>query len=593
LSIFPGASLAAIWHMGFAAMKELAKNADRSSEPESVDADRRKPGTIERWRGDFFGGTVAALIAVPYGMALAMAMGLRPEAGLYTSIIGGVISGMISNAPLATPGLSATVVPVLAVLVKTHGVGAAMAAGALSGLIMTLIGALRVGRYFSYLPQSVVAAFTSGLGVIIVSTQIKAVFGVEPAPAGFDMGVVDDFWAVFKACGRSDYHTLSVAVLVIGLMFILPRWKKDVPAPLVAVIVAAVIVHAFGRALGLRLPSVGALPDGFPQPSLAAMDFSAFSALLRPAFTLAGLITVNQTLTVAVTARLSEARRREPLDRGLIAQGMANMVCPFFGAPPGVAMLARAVASVRAGAVTRWSTLAHSLALLLFLFPLREFVSRIPLAALGAVTVAVGLQLIDWKRFRDLRNMSRPEAALFLITFCLIVSCDLIVGVGAGALVALLLFVRRAAAGTVQGAIATWRPREAQTQEATRSLSLPVPYRTPAARLEPIVPDPANKEPSAIDPFFNRQRNEGREDSRAPKMEDKGSYRISKSDPRSSILDPQSSSLSSILRSLYQFLLSRFSGLERLRSQWRRSTSNSLQAPEENNHDQSTTLRST
>jgi MFS superfamily sulfate permease-like transporter len=241
----------------------------------------------------------------------------------------------------------------------------------------------------------------------------------------------------------------------------------------------------------------------------------------------------------------------------LIAQGMANMVCPFFGAPPGVAMLARAVASVRAGAVTRWSTLAHSLALLLFLFPLRDFVSRIPLAALGAVTVAVGLQLIDWNRFRDLRNMSRPEAALFLLTFCLIVSGDLIVGVGAGALVALLLFVKR------------------------------------AARLEPIVPDPANKEPSAIDPFFNRRRNEGREDSRASKMEDKGSYRISMSDPRSSILDPQSSSLSSFLRSLYQSPLSRFSGLERLRSQWRRSTSNSLQTPEENNHDQSTTLRST
>jgi len=517
-------------------MREVTKSANRSPESETVAADWRKPGTLQRWRGDFFGGTVAALIAVPYGMALAMAMGLRPEAGLYTSIIGGAISGMISNAPLATPGLSATVVPVLAVLVRTHGVGAAMAAGALSGLIITLIGALRIGRFVSYLPQPVIAAFTSGLGVIIVSTQIKSVFGVEPAPVGFDLGVVDDFWAVIKACGQSDYHTLSVAVLVIGLMFILPRWKKGVPAPLVAVIVASLAVHALGGGLGgalggalgqalgrapggapgWRLPSVGALPDGFPQPSLASMDFSAFSALLRPAFTLAGLITVNQTLTVAVTDRLSDARRRAPFDRGLIAQGVANMVCPFFGAPPGVAMLARAVASVRAGAVTRWSTLAHSFALLLFLFPLRDFVSGIPLAALGAVTVAVGLQLIDWKRFRELPGMNRSEAALFLLTFCLIVSCDLIVGVGAGALIALLLFVKRALQAT---------------------------------RLEPIVPDPAEKEPSAINP--------------------------------------------SSFGGLYQSSPFRFGERERLRSQWRRSTSNSFQAPEENNHDQSTTLRQT
>jgi sulfate permease, SulP family len=554
-------------------MSEIAKSAKPTPEPESVAADWRKPWTLQQWRGDFFGGTVAALIAVPYGMALAMAMGLRPEAGLYTSIIGGAISGMISDAPLATPGLSATVVPVLAVLVRTHGVGAAMAAGALSGLIMTLIGALRVGRFFSYLPHPVIAAFTSGLGVIIVSTQIKAVFGVEPAPVGFDLGVVDDFWAVIKACGRSDYHTLSVAVLVIGLMFILPRWKKGVPAPLVAVIVASLVVHALGGALGWRLPSVGALPDGFPQPSLAAMDFSAFSALLRPAFTLAGLITVNQTLTVAVTDRLSEARRRAPFDRGLIAQGVANMVCPFFGAPPGVAMLARAVASVRAGAVTRWSTLAHSLALLLFLFPLRDFVSRIPLAALGAVAVAVGLQLIDWKRFRELPSINRPEAAIFLLTFCLIVSCDLIVGVGAGALIALLLFLKRASVDTVQGAVATWRPCEAHTQEATRSLPPPVPYGAPAARLEPIVPDPANKEPSAIDLFFKPRTNEEREDSRGSKVEDrrskigdKGSHRISMFDPRSSILDPQSASLSSFLRGLYQSPLSRFCRRERPRS---------------------------
>jgi SulP family sulfate permease len=566
-------------------MKGAPKSANRSPKAESVAADRRKPGTLQRWRGDFFGGTVAALIAVPYGMALAMAMGLRPEAGLYTSIIGGAISGMISNAPLATPGLSATVVPVLAVLVKTHGVGAAMAAGALSGFIMTLIGALRVGRFFRHLPQPVVAAFTSGLGVIIVSTQIKAVFGVEPARAGFDLGVVGDFWAVIKACRQSDYHTLSVAVLVIALMFILPRWKKDVPASLVAVIVASLAVNTFGRALGWRLPSVGALPDGFPQPSLASLDFSEFSALLRPAFTLAGLITVNQALTVAVTDRLSEERRRAPIDRGLIAQGVANMVCPFFGAPPGVAMLARAVASVRAGAVTRWSTLAHSLALLLFLFPLRDFVSRIPLAALGAVTVAVGLQLIDWKRFRDLRRTSRTEAALFLLTFCLIVSGDLIVGVGAGALIALLLFVKRAAVGTVQGAVATWRPREAHTQEATRSLPLPVPYRASATRLEPIVPDPANKEPSAIDPLFEPRKNGEREGSRGSNIEGRASI--------DAILDPRSSSLTSFLRGLYEYPLSRFGRRGRLRSQWRRSTPNSLQAPEENNHDQASILRST
>ena len=153
-------------------------------------------------RGDFFGGTVAALIAVPYGMALALAIGLRPEAGLYTSMIGGAVYGLLSRSPAVVSGLSATVVPILAALVKSHGVGAALAAGFLCGLFMTLIGALRLGRFVAYLPQSIVSAFTSGLGVIIVTSQLKPLLGVQPRPAGFDLGVVDDLWAVAGALGR-------------------------------------------------------------------------------------------------------------------------------------------------------------------------------------------------------------------------------------------------------------------------------------------------------------------------------------------------------------------------------------------------------
>lgn len=257
-----------------------------------------------RWRGDFFGGTVAALIAVPYGMALAIAIGLRPEAGLYTSIIGGALSGMISVAPVVVSGLSATVVPVLAVLVKTHGVGAALAAGALSGLIMLVIGVLRLGRFFHYLPQSVIGAFTSGLGVIIVASQLKNIFAVQTAPAGFDLGVVDDIWVVARVAGQCDPHTVLISAIVIGIIFLLPLWKPSVPAPLVAVVVATLAAYLFGW----PVPRVGQLPDSFPMPSLAAVDFKSFSALLYPAFTLAGLITINQLLTVVVSDRLREAR---------------------------------------------------------------------------------------------------------------------------------------------------------------------------------------------------------------------------------------------------------------------------------------------
>jgi sulfate permease, SulP family len=396
------------------------------------------------WRGDFFGGTIAALIAVPYGMALAIAIGLPPEAGLYTSIIGGFIAGMLSDAPIVVSGLSATVVPVLAQLVRTHGLGAALAAGVLSGLLMILIGALRLGRFFRYLPQSVVAGFTSGLGLIIVASQLKAVFGVKPAAMGFDLGIVDDVWAVARVAAQSDWHTVSIAALVIAIMFGLPLWKPSVPASLVAVVAASL----FAKYSGWPLPLVGALPDSFPLPHLGNLDFSAFSALLQPALALAGLITINQLLTVVVTDRLQEVRGEVRFNRELIAQGLANMTCPLFGAPPGVAMLARTVASHRAGAITRWSVMAHSGVLLLFLLPLRNLISQIPVVVLAAVTVAVGLQLVEVKRLREILNQNRMDALLFLLTFGLVIFADLIVGVGVGAMLAMLFFVEHAAQTT-------------------------------------------------------------------------------------------------------------------------------------------------
>lgn len=399
------------------------------------------------WRGDFFGGTIAALIAVPYGMALAIAIGLPPEAGLYTSIIGGLISGLLSDAPVVVSGLSATVVPILASLVKTHGIGAALAAGALSGVLMVLIGVLRLGRFFRYLPQSVVAGFTSGLGLIIVCSQLKTVFGVKPPPAGFDLGIVDDVWVLLRLVAQSDPHALGIAALVIALMFALPVWKPKFPASLLAVVAASLAA----KLSGWSLPLVGSLPDSFPHPSLNALDFSAFSALLHPAFALAGLITINQLLTVVVTDRLQEARGEVRFNRELLAQGVANIACPFFGAPPGVAMLARTVASARAGAVSRWSVIAHSAVLLVFLLPLHTLISQIPLVVLAAVTVAVGLQLVGWQRFRSLRQSwktERLDTVLFLLTFGLVIFSDLVVGVGVGSILAMLFFVERAAQST-------------------------------------------------------------------------------------------------------------------------------------------------
>lgn len=409
-----------------------------------------------RHRGDLFGGTVAALIALPYAMALSIALGFKPEAGIYTSIICGAVYGLLANSPVLISGLSATVVPVLGAVVQQHGVGAALATGFLCGLIMALLGVLRLGRFVSYLPHPVVNGFTSGLGVVIIASQLKSLLGVVPRAASFNLGVLDDFCVVAIALPQVRPATLLVVVIVGATMVLLPRWHEQAPASLIGVGLATGVAWA-GQ---LSLPRVGALPAGVPQPNLSALDFTALPDLMTPALTLAGLCTVNQLLTAVVADRVADLRSSKQFNRELVAQGVANMVCPAFGAPPGVAMLARTVASARAGAMSRWSVFAHSLVLILFLIPLRALISEVPISALATTTVLVGWQLVNWRRFAALRRMKRADAWLFIVTFTLVVFGDLMIGVGAGLLLAMLLFIERSAASTHLVREPTHRPNE-------------------------------------------------------------------------------------------------------------------------------------
>lgn len=422
---------------------------------------RKREDFGEKIRGDLFGGTVAALIAVPYGMALSVAMGMRPEVGLYTSIIGGLVAGFLSSSPVLISGLSATAVPILGAVTKAYGVGAALITGLLCGLIMLLIGILKVGRFANYLPPAIISAFTSGLGITIFATQLKSFLGVQSYPLSFNFGVVDDLISAAIMLPTAQPQSLLIGGIVIAAIVLLPKWNENIPASIIGVLLATFVANFFG----FDIQRVGALPSGFPLPQLMQFDVAILPELIHPALTLAGLFTINQALTALAVNRSINVYSPEKCDRELIAQGTANLLTPFFGAPPGVAMLARTMASKRAGAMSRLSVIAHSFILLLFLLPLRGLIAQIPLSALAAVTVMVGLQLTDWKRFTALRRMARIDVALFLITFSIVVGADLVTGVGIGFLIAMMLFVERAAESTRLEAVATSLPYFTDTSE--------------------------------------------------------------------------------------------------------------------------------
>ena len=451
---------------------------------------KNDPHLWSRLRGDLFGGTVAALIAVPYGMALAVAMGLRPEAGLYTSIFGGLIAGMLSSSPVLISGLSATAAPIIGAITHQYGVGAALLTGFLCGLIMTLIGALRLGRFANYLPQSIVGAFTSGLGITIFAAQLSVFLGIKPEKVGFNLGVLDDLVAAFITLPTCQPQTLLTGGIVVAVMILLPKWNENIPASIIGVLLSAFVAKVFG----FDIARVGALPNGFPMPQLVYFDLNILPSLLHPALTLAGLFTINQALTALALNRSNNIYNREKCDRELVAQGVANLLTPFFGAPPGVAMLARTVASTRAGAMSRLSVIAHSCILILFILPLRGVIAQIPLSALAAVTVMVGLQLADWRRFVALRQIAKVDAAIFLLTFLIVILSDLVIGVGIGFLIAMILFVERAAETTRLEAIVTTLPYStAMTESGVRAFRIigPLFFATSERILSQLRAEPA------------------------------------------------------------------------------------------------------
>lgn len=422
--------------------------------------------SLAQLKGDVYGGSISALMSVPYGIALSLAMGLGPTAGLYSSIIGGVISGLLSSSPVMIGGLSASAVPILGAVVKEHGVPAALVVGFLTGVMMALLGFLRLGRFANYLPPSVVSAFTCGLGLIILTSQLKLMFGVTPSPPKFELGIVDDLWGVVAALGHAQWQSMIVAAVVVATMALLPKWKDSLPSSLVGVLLASMIAAL----CGFSVPRVGALPASFPELRSLGFEFSLLPELLHPALTLTGLFTINQVLTGIVVGRLENSANSElNANRELSSQGIANMVTPFFGAPPSVAMLARTVASARSGATSRISIITHSLVLLLLILPLRGLISQIPLAGLAAVTVMVGFQLIDWKWFLRPRSISRTDLMLFMLTFWLVVLADLIVGVGIGFFIAMILFIERSAESTHLEKIT---PREVESWPVNSTMSV-------------------------------------------------------------------------------------------------------------------------
>ncbi len=365
--------------------------------------------------GDLSGAVIAALIALPYGLAMASMMGLPPVLGVVTSITAGPLTALLGRNPVLIGGTASATVPFIAHAVAVQGIGGAAKVCLVASVAMMAFCVLGLGRQIQRVPHAVVTGFSCGVGAMMVLSQLKPILGVSVAIDRGSNNLLWQTWNVLSALGTARLAPLVLSVLVIAVACLVARKSHRLPAPLIGVMAALAVAQVFGIKesvvgdVALRIPAFA----GF---SWTAADITS---VLPAGLGLAFVASVNLLLTSRIVEHFQG--RHRPLkavdaDRELGAYGIANIAAAMFGAPLSVGIPARSLANVRCGATTRLSNLMHAAIVLVLVGVGGNLIARIPMAALAAITAYVGGALLEWSTWRRLPKMRRLDAFAFLST---------------------------------------------------------------------------------------------------------------------------------------------------------------------------------
>lgn len=381
--------------------------------------------------GDFFGGLIAALIALPYGLAMATLMGLPPMMGLFTSLLTCPITFLLGRNPVLIGGTATVTVPFIAKAVADYGLAGAAKITLIASIFMMIFSVLRLGRYILEVPHSVVSGFSCGIGAMMIVAQLKTIMGLSIPNSATQLSTLSQFWIVLEKLDGFKWPPFVLGVTVIAIAFFVAARSKMMPAPLIGVMASVGI----GYALSLHEKLVGRLP--LEMPPLASFLWSPadLDKLLLPGFGLAFVASVNLLITSRVVDHFRgwhKPMRPSDADGELGAYGIANVCAGMFGAPLSVGIPARSLANVRCGGSTRVSNLIHGAVLMATIYLGSEYVSKIPVAALAGVTAYVGICLLEWSTWKRLPKMRRVDSAAFLVTCVSVLMVNAVIAVALG-----------------------------------------------------------------------------------------------------------------------------------------------------------------
>lgn len=404
-------------------------------------------------KGDLFGGLTAGVVALPLALAFGQQTELGAVAGLYGAIVLGVLAAIFGGTATQISGPTAPMTVVSAVVIADtiKVVGSLEAAlpiivvtFILSGFLQILFGLFKLGSYIKYIPYPVISGFMSGIGVIIIITQIFPFFGVS-APAGGPLGTIR---AIHNIPEIVNAYSVSIAVLTILIIYFFPKITKAVPSALIALISISILSYFFLPENSFsKINSAGELPSGLPKLYLnfwhVFADFKMMIIAIEYAFTLAALGAIDSLLTSIVADNMTKTKHNS--NQELIGQGIGNLASGLIAGLPGAGATMRTVVNINSGGKTKLSGLIAGLLLLAVLLGLGFLIGHVPNAVLAGILLTVGISIIDYKAFRHIQNVPKTDVFVMLAVLLLTVFVDLLVAVAVGMVFAALLFMKKIA----------------------------------------------------------------------------------------------------------------------------------------------------
>ncbi|UXY15940.1 SulP family inorganic anion transporter [Chitiniphilus purpureus] len=405
-----------------------------------------RAGLLKRqhWLPNIVSGAIVGVVALPLAMAFAIASGAKPEQGLYTAIVAGLLVSVFGGSRLQIAGPTGAFIVILSGITARYGIDGLQIATLMAGVILLLLGLAKLGGIIKFIPAPVIVGFTAGIGVIIWVGQWKDFFGL-PAVAGTHFH--EKLWHLLQVLPQLHLSTTALALTGLLLVLLTPRvpGMQRVPGPLVA-LVGVTLLQALCQFEGVATigSAFGGIPQTLPQLQLPQLSVARIIELLGPAFTIAMLGAIESLLSAVVADGMAGTRHNA--NQELIGQGLANAIVPFFGGFAATGAIARTATNIRNGGTSPLSGIVHALTLVLVVLVLAPLAIHVPLAALAAILFVVAWNMSEARHFAQMvRRAPRADVVILLTTFCLTVFADLVVAVNIGVILATLHFLRRMA----------------------------------------------------------------------------------------------------------------------------------------------------